>query len=211
MASASDLAPLETELRRAIPGCELRFSFGSSGALARQIRAGADFDVYLAASRTFVDDLVRDGMADRADVVLYARGRIAFYSKKGLEWDKLKQAERISIANPALAPYGVAAKQALERRGLWKDVESKIVYGENVRQAWQFAATGNADAGITSWSLVYDKGGKLLPAEWHDPIEQTGTIPRRSRHPKEARRFLDWLVSEAGQKVLGDHGLERVR
>jgi molybdate transport system substrate-binding protein len=211
VAAASDLAPLEPELKKVLPECRFRFSFGSSGALARQIEAGADFDVYLAASRSFVDQLVRGGNADSAQVVPYARGRIALWSRSGLKWQDLRRADRIAIANPALAPYGLAAKQALQKQGLWEAVRRKIVFGENIRQAWQFAETGNVDAGIVSWSLVYQKGGQLLPESWHAPIEQTGVIPKRSAHPADARRFLDALVSAAGQKMLSSHGLEPVR
>ena len=98
----------------------------------------------------------------------------------------------------------------LQRQGLWPALESKIVYGENIRQAWQFAVTGNADATITSWSLVHDKGGELLPEAWHDPIIQTAVIPKRSQNPAAAARFLRWLTSAAGQKVLSDAGLTPV-
>jgi molybdate transport system substrate-binding protein len=207
IAAASDLAPLEKDFTRAIPGCRIRVSFASSGTLARQIENGADFDVYLAASQRYTDDLLRAGAVDPASVTPYAHGRIAVWSPNGLRWAQLDNAARISIANPAHAPYGVAAKQALERRGRWSALQPKIVYGENVRQAWQFAATGNADATITAWSLVIDRGGELLPESWHDPILQTLAIPERSRNVAAARRFIAWLTSPAGRKVLAGHGL----
>jgi molybdate transport system substrate-binding protein len=211
--AASDLAPLQPQLEQALPGCRMTFSFASSGTLARQIEHGADFDLYLAASRTFVERLVRAGAADLSATKPYARGRLGFWSATGLKWSDLRSASavRIAIANPVHAPYGLAAKQALERQGLWSALESKIVYGENVRQAWRFAETGNADAGIVSWSLVHDRGGEMLPESWHDPILQVAAIPKRSRNPETARRFLDWLTSEQGQKVLASGGLERIQ
>jgi molybdate transport system substrate-binding protein len=207
VAAASDLAPLEHEFARAIPGCRIRTAFASSGTLARQIENGADFDVYLAASRRYTDDLLKAAAVDPASVTLYARGRVALWSLSGLRWAQLDNATRISIANPAHAPYGLAAKQALERQGRWARLEPKVVYGENVRQAWQFAATGNADATITAWSLVKDRGGQLLPESWHDPVLQTAAIPKRSRNPAAARRFIQWLTSPAGRKILASHGL----
>ena len=108
--------------------------------------------------------------------------------------------------NPQFAPYGVAARAALESQGLWKEVEPKIVYGENVRQALQFAESGNVEAVITSWTLLNGKG-TLLPAEWHSPIRQTGAVVKSSKQPDAARRFLKFLMSPEAQKILQDGGL----
>ena len=211
VAAASDLAPLEQKMAAAVPECQVRFSFGSSGTLARQIVHGADFDVFLAASRRYADEVVNARAADAATVRPYARGRVAVWSATGISWKTLRKAGRISLANPVHAPYGAAAKQVLERQGLWTALESKIVYGENIRQAWQFAVSGNADATLTSWSMAHDKGGELLPEAWHDPIIQTAVIPNRRQNPAAAARFLTWLTSPAGQKVLSDAGLMPVR
>jgi molybdate transport system substrate-binding protein len=203
VAAASDLAALDKPLRKAIPGCDITIVFGSSGMLSRQIIHGADYDVFLSASRQYVDSVVEANAADPATVTPYATGRIAWWSRKPVD---LEAVRHLAIANPAHAPYGKAAKQALERQGLWQKLESKIVFGENVRQAWQFASTGNADATITAWSLVHDKGGKLIEARWHDPIVQVGVVPGRSRNPKGAQRFLAWLNSAAGRAVLAGDG-----
>jgi molybdate transport system substrate-binding protein len=209
IAAASDLALLQPEFAGAVPGCEIRISFSSSGMLARQIEAGASFDVYLSANRSFVDRLVEAGAV--RGTVPYARGRIAVWSKRGLAWRDLGRADRISIANPAHAPYGVAAKEALEHQGLWHKLQGRLVYGENVRQAWQFAETGNVDMTITAWSLVKDRDGELVPEVWHKPIIQAAGIPVRARNPHAARRFLAWLTSAAGQKVLASEGFAPVR
>ncbi|MBC7924048.1 MAG: molybdate ABC transporter substrate-binding protein [Bryobacteraceae bacterium] len=211
IAAASDLSSLESELIQALPDCKVRIAFGSSGTLARQIRSGADFDVYLAANKGFVTDLVRDRKADASSVTPYARGRVAFWSRDRLQWPNLSSVRYLALANPDLAPYGLAARQALERSGLWKQIESRVVYGESIRQAWQFARSGNADAAIVSWSLVRSEGGELLPATLHDLIEQTGVIPQSAGHPREGRRFLKWLVSPAGQKIVAASGLEAIR
>ena len=211
VAAAADLAPLEQRIAQALPECQVRLSFGSSGTLARQIAHGADFDVFLAASRKYVNQVVSAGAAEAASVRTYARGRIAVWSRdRRTGWRDLTRARQLSIANPVHAPYGLAAKQALERKGLWASVQPKIVFGENVRQAWQFAASGNTDATVTAWTLVHDKGGELLPESWHDPILQTAVIPNRSRNPDGAKRLLNWLTSAAGQKALAESGLTPV-
>jgi molybdate transport system substrate-binding protein len=136
--------------------------------------------------------------------VEYALGRLAIWSKSGPA--VLRKAHFIAIANPVHAPYGLAAKQYLERSGLWPEVRDRIVYAENVRQTVQFAETGNADATLTAWSLVKDRGGKLVDARWHDPIRQVAVIPKRARNPEMARRFLAWLTGISGRRVLSAHG-----
>lgn len=211
VAAASDLAPLEQKIAGALPECQIRLSFGSSGTLARQIVHGAEFDLFLAASRRYVEDTVKAKAADAATVRPYARGRVAVWSKHGITWKTLEKAARISIANPVHAPYGAAAKQVLERQGRWASLEPKLVYGENIRQSWRFAATGNTDATLTAWTLVFDKGGELLPEAWHDPILQTAVIPKRSNNPAAAAKLIEWLTSPAGQKVLSAAGLMPVR
>jgi molybdate transport system substrate-binding protein len=208
IAAASDLAGFAPAARPAVPGCEIRFSFGSSGLLARQIAAGAEFDVYLSANERYVTELRRDGHVLPETVIPYARGRLALWSKRRFAWSDLHSATRISIANPAHAPYGVAARQAMESQGIWSTVQARLVYGENVRQAWQFAATGNADATLTAWSLVHDNGGQLLPESWHEPIVQTAAIPKRARNLQKAREFLDWLRSAKGQAALRTNGFD---
>jgi len=114
----------------------------------------------------------------------------------------------VAIANPAHAPYGVAAREALLSQGLWEKLQPKIVLAENVRQSYQYAESRNADAVITSWTLVYDKGGIQLPPEWHNPIRQAGGIISRSDKANLAERFLEFLTSGEGQAILSAHGLQ---
>lgn len=213
VAAASDLAPLQQPLEAAASralGIRVRFALGSSGSLAVQIRNGAPYDVYLAAGESYVTDLVKGGFLDPATVETYAYGRIALWSKDGSvrSFDDLRKAtvRHIAIPNPEHAPYGVAARQALEKRGLWKEAEPKIVYGENVRQAMEFAESGNADAVITSWTLLMPRG-ILLPADWHQPVKQTGAALKSSTQPENARRFLKFLASAEGKRILAAGGL----
>jgi molybdate transport system substrate-binding protein len=207
IAGASDLAPLAPKLEKACKE-KIRFTLASSGSLKQQIENGAPFDVFLSANEQYVKDLAAAGLV--TDVTIYAIGRIALWSPNhsvtSLADLKKSTVTHLAIPNPQHAPYGVAARQALESQGVWKDVEPKIVYGENVRQALQFAESGNVDAVITSWTLLNGKG-MLLPAEWHAPIRQTGGILKSSSHADAARRFLKFLLSPETQKILNDGGL----
>jgi molybdate transport system substrate-binding protein len=207
IAAASDLAPLTPKLEHAYKE-KIRFTLASSGSLKQQIENGAPFDVFLSANEQYVNDLAAAGLA--TDATVYATGRIALWSPNGsvssLADLKKQSVTHLAIPNPQHAPYGVAARQALESQGLWKDVEPKIVYGENVRQALQFAESGNVEAVITSWTLLIGKG-TLLPAAWHSPIRQTGAVVKSSTQPDAARRFLKFLLSPETQKILNDGGL----
>ena len=151
VAAASDLAPIEQQMKDLAPKLPLKFVFGSSGQLASQIRGGAPYDVYLSANLDFVRALETEGRLVVGSVRQYARGRLALYSRDGkvTTLEQLAGVRNIAIANPAHAPYGVAAKQVLPA-GLGK----KIVYAENVRQALQFAESGNAEAAIVSKQIA---------------------------------------------------------
>lgn len=205
IAAASDLAPVEDALRKAY-GAPVRFSFGSSGALLRQIENGAPFDVFLSANEQYVKDGVAGGSL-AGPPRAYAIGRLALWSKsggvRGLEQLRDKQVLHIAIANPAYAPYGAAARQLLEGAGLWDALRPKLVFGENIRQTLQYAESGNADAALVSWSLVKDRGGIMLPGA---VVEQFAAVVRQSGNRVEARRFLDWLTGPPGQAVLKAHG-----
>src|SRR5258708_3284234 len=213
VASASDLAPLGSRLEQAFQkstGDTLRFTFASSGSLARQIENGAPYDVFLSANEKYATDLAAAGKLDAASVVIYAQGRIALWSPHGAvrSLDDLKRADvkHLAIPNPEHAPYGIAARQALEQRGAWKDVEPKIVYGENVRQALQYAESGNAEAVNTSWTLLIGRG-TLLPRQWHAPIRQAAGIVQASGQKAAAARLLKYLTSTEGRKFLEAGGL----
>lgn len=179
--------------------------------LARQIENGAPFDVFLSANEQFVMDLAQKGKIVKEDVQIYATGRIALWSKSGqiqsLEDLPKFKTVRLAIANPAIAPYGLAARQLLEKTGLWAKIGGDVVFSENVRQALQFAESGNVDAAIVAWSLVHDKGGVILPGDFHDPIRQVGAQIRKSKQRKAGRRFMDYLTGPEGKKLLSEHGL----
>ncbi|MCX6621340.1 MAG: molybdate ABC transporter substrate-binding protein [Acidobacteria bacterium] len=214
VAAAADLAEVEAPLAAAFAratGAKVRFTTGASGMLARQIEAGAPYDVFLSANERYVEELEAAGRIASGSRKVYATGRLGLWSRSGVYRDlkalTSSSVRMVAMANPAHAPYGLAARQALERSGLWEAIRGKVVFGENVRQAFEFGESGNADAVITSWTLLHGRGGILLPGELHDPIRQAGGVVRRSHGEVLARRFLEFLISREGQAVLGAHGL----
>jgi len=214
VAAAGDIAgmgkPLSDAFQKAT-GNPVKMVFAASGMLARQIEQGAPYDVYLSANEEYVRRLASAGKLDPATVSAYAVGRLGLWSASGSVQD-LKQLtagniKRIAIANPAHAPHGIAAREALQKTGLWNQLQPKLIYAENVRQALQFAESGNADVALTAWSLVFDRGGSLVSAGTHAPIRQTGAVLAGSKNPALAREFLRFLTSPAGRAVLAAHGL----
>lgn len=211
VAAASDLLNLQAPLSQSVPGCQVRLVFGSSGMLARQIEQGAPYDVFLSADERRVGELRRGGHID-GEPLLYGLGRLAIWSKSGnyrtLKDLKAHGLRHVAIANPAHAPYGLAARQALERGGLWDELKAKLVYGESVRQALEYSASGNAEAALVAWSLVHRRGGVLVDARLHEPIRQAGAVLARSGQKPAARRLLTFLASAAGRTLLLDNGFE---
>ena len=152
--AASDIGP---PFKQLVPQFEQKtrttvtLVLGSTGTLAQQIRNGASADVFFAANESFVNDLASENLTLRQTHTIYARGRVAAVSLKSsaIRIDELTDLtnpniRRIAIANPQHAPYGLAAKQALEAAGLWDTLEPKLVFGENVQQAVQFVRSGSA-------------------------------------------------------------------
>lgn len=211
--AAADLAPLQAPLAAAFrktSGAKVVFATGSSGNLARQIQNGAPFDVFLSATDSYIKELAASGYLLPDSVRVYAYGRVALWSRGGrirsLEDLLAPGVLHVAIANPLHAPYGMAAREVLINRGLWAKLAPKLVYGENVQQAFQYADSGNADAAITAWSLVFSRGGILLPDAWHSPVRQTGAVVKSSRQADLARRFLSFLTGTEGKELLRSNG-----
>lgn len=224
VAAASDLKFALDEILatfRAGTGLDVRVTYGSSGNFARQIEQGAPFDLFLSADESYVERLAQRGLTrDRG--APYAVGRIVLYVPRGSplapdpELRGLAQrladgsAGRIAIANPDHAPYGRAAEQALRRLGLWEAVAPRLVLGENVVQAAQFAGSGNAEGGIIAYSLALapalrDRGTfVLLPESLHAPLRQRMVLLRRAS--PAALRLYEYLQAPAARAVLVRYG-----
>lgn len=196
-------------------GVAVNFTFGSSGQLAQQIEHGAPADVYASASMALAEDLVQKGMAYSDTLALYARGRIVLWTRPDspLDLQRLEDlthpnVRRIAIANPDHAPYGMAARQALQGLGLWDSLRPKLILGENVRQTLQYAETGNVDVSIVALALAVQTQGKwhLIPEELHAPIDQGIVVVRGTRSETQARLFVQYVLSAEGRAILQRYG-----
>ena len=190
---------------------------GSSGNLATQIENGAPADLYFSANRHFVDRLEGRGRLVPGTRRDYAVGRLALISgpgsapPSGLAELAGPGFRVIALANPEHAPYGMAAREALQAQGLWDRVSSRLVYAENIAQATQFVRTGNADAGIVALGVILGERNwdhRLIPDHLHTPLLQTAAVIQGSRHEAAARRFLELVLAEEGQTILARYGFE---
>lgn len=219
VAAASDLAFAFPELAAAFEretGTRVTFTFGSTGQLAKQIAEGAPYDVFAAANVSYVDEVVHADACDQATQAPYARGRIALWTKRGLVAAPASLADltdprfaKIAIANPAHAPYGKAAREALQHAGVWDALEPRIVYGENVQQALQFAASGNAEVAIVALSLALSTEGGVydpIDASAHAPIDQALVVCKRGKDRARALAFTRYVNSPAGRAIMQRYG-----
>ena len=219
--SLRDALPELAEAFAAEDGSRPRLSFGASGNLRRQIAQGAPFEVFLSADETFVLDLAREGHA-RDEGAIYAVGRLAILVPKGSKLspdgslaDLVKAVDdgrlrRLAIANPEHAPYGRAARDALEQLGLWERIQDKLVIGENVSQAAQFATTGAADAGLVAYSLALSPRLEQcctrapVAADLHQPVHQRGALT--SDASQGAERLFAFILGPRGRAILERRG-----
>jgi len=224
VAAAADLKFALEEIAalfKAKSGKEMRLTFGSSGNFTTQIMQGAPFEIFLSADEGFVFQLADAGKTvDRG--VLYAEGRIVLFAPKGSSlkpdagFNDLRAAladgriQKFAIANPEHAPYGRAAEQALKGQGLWDAIKPKLVIGENVSQAAQFAASGSTQGGIFAYSLALAPavGGfgryVLIPSDWHAPLRQRMVLMKTAT--ETARTFYRFVESPAARVIFRKFG-----
>jgi molybdate transport system substrate-binding protein len=216
--AASDLGPAFAQI---VPQFERKtrtdvtLVLGSTGMLAQQIRNGAPADAFFAANESFITALAAENLTLRQTHAIYARGRIATVTltSSGIQVNDLKdladaRITRIAIANPQHAPYGLAAKQAIEAAGLWGTLESKLVFGENVQQAVQFVRSGSAQAGIVARSVAdtSDLRWKLVDARLHRPLEQMAAVLSRTKQPAASMSFIEFVNGTQGRFVMRQFG-----
>lgn len=224
IAAASDLKFALYEIARAFTadtGHKLRLTYGSSGLMATQIRNGAPFQLFLSADEDYVLQLHADGFT-RDEGVLYAAGRLALVVPRNsivpVAGDlvglgvalRAGQVRRFAIANPEHAPYGARAREALEHAGLWELVLPRLVYGENVSQAAQFATGGSAEGGIIALSLTLSPelaavaDHAVIPASYHAPLLQRMVLLKTAGATAEA--FYAYLQQSAARAVMRRYG-----
>jgi molybdate transport system substrate-binding protein len=194
-------------------GHKLILSNGSTGKLYAQIRSGAPFDVLLSADEETPRRLEAEKLAVPGSRFTYAVGRLAFIhpGQHRVDEQVLRRQgfRRLAIANPKLAPYGAAAKQTLEKLGLWEAMQPKLVQGENIAQTFQFVATGNADAGFVALSQI-DRGAPhwLVPEGLHAPLRQDAVLVSRGARNPAASGFLEYLKSAPARERIRSHGYQ---
>jgi len=224
IAAASDLQTALREVAQAFQsdtGGKVEIVFGSSGNMAAQIRQGAPFQMFLSADEKYVLDLAKAGLT-RDEGQLYALGRIALFvpNHSLLKADEQlaglrtalenSQVERFAIANPAHAPYGRAAREALQKARLWEPLQSRLILGENVSQAAQFATSANASGGIVAYSLALTpamtKAGRyaLIRQDWHAPLRQRMVLTKKAGPGAEA--FYTFLQQDKARAILTRNG-----
>jgi molybdate transport system substrate-binding protein len=224
VAAAADLRPAFEEIGAAFEaetGHRVLFSFGSSGQLAQQVIEGAPMDLFASADVALVERVLAAGVGDPESQATYAYGRIVIWSgsTRWGGWSDLGDLaadgaiRNVAIANPEHAPYGRAAREALESVGAWDGIQPKLVYGENVADTQRLAATGNADVAIIALSLARasDESGDgewtLVDDGLHAPLQQellvVASDPERA---KVAARFADQVNGDGGREVMRRFG-----
>jgi molybdate transport system substrate-binding protein len=201
-------------------GHTLKVSLGSSGKLYSQIKGGAPFDVLLAADEAIPKRLVQEGFALGGSRFAYATGRLVLWSAQpGFVDDKgavLNKGNftKLAIADPRLAPYGVAAKETLEKLIMWNAMQGKLVKGENITQTYQFAATENAEIAFIALSQVMrdrkvtEGSWWLVPSEMHKPIRQSAVLLSGAKDQVAAKAFLAFLKSPKAITIMRGFGYE---
>jgi molybdate transport system substrate-binding protein len=223
IAAASDLVFCLEELNRdfskAHPEIAVKLITGASGNLFAQISNGAPFDVFLSADMRYPLELIKAGLAEGKSLTLYAIGHLVVWTaneaidiSSGISSLAGQKIRKIAVANPEHAPYGRAAKAALEYFGVWNAVQEKLVFGENIAQAAQFVETGNADVGIVALSIVLapslsSKGHWVDVPDYAYPRLEQGLVVTRSGASNPASQlYVDFLGSAAARTIFNRFG-----
>ena len=193
---------------------------GATGKFYAQIRNGAPFEVLLAADDETPAKLETEGHVVAGSRFTYATGRLVLWSARGGVVDagvnvlKTGSYKHLAIATPKTAPYGAAAVATLRKLGLYESVQPRIVQGENIAQAWQFASTGNAELGFVAQAQVWRDGkftsgsGWIVPATMHAPIRQDAALLAKGAGNPAARALLQYLRTDKAKALIRSFGYE---
>ena len=226
VAAAADLSlalqPIAAKFQRQT-GNSVRLSFGSSGDFFNQIQNGAPYDVFLSADLGYPEKVIKLGFADSGSLRTYAVGRLVLWVPRGSQLDIDHEGmkalldpsvHKIAIANPQHAPYGRAAVAALQHFQLYEKVAKRLVLGENVGQAAQFAESGNAQVGIIALAHALAPSVRplgryaLVPTDSYPPLRQGAVIISRSKNKTLAGEFLKYLAGPESEAIFRQFGFE---
>jgi molybdate transport system substrate-binding protein len=200
------------------PGVKLRYNFGSSGELQKQIEAGAPVDLFISAGQRQMDELEKKGLVTAATRRVFARNVLTVIKPADSRIDIAKPADlldaritKIVVGNPRTVPVGQYAEESLKALGLWEKVRPKLVFSENVRQALDYVARGEVDAGFVYTTDAALRGRQVKeafrpPEDTYRPVLYPVAVVADSKHPAIAQAFLDLLLSRDGQVLLGRFG-----
>ena len=225
VAAAANLQYAMTEIEKIFeenqPDISLEISYGSSGNFFSQLSQLAPYDIFFSADTKYPRKLVEQGFIAETDYFPYASGQIVLWVPEGSPLD-LKTSgiqilldpavKKIAIANPRLAPYGLAAVEAMQHFQLYDQIKDKLVLGENISQTAHFIESKAADVGVLAFSLVRvpernDRGQYWkIPTDAYSQIIQAGGILKTSPHPAAARHFREFVLGPNGQEVLTRFG-----
>jgi len=222
VAVASNFAKTAAEISAAFSeesGVSVRISGGSTGKLYAQIINGAPFDVFLSADAERPLLLEQSGLVVSGSRRNYAIGRLVLWSRderlRGKDCRVALQRgeyDRLALANPKTAPYGLAARELLEAADLWESASRRAVFGENISQTLQFVATGNATLGFVALSQTRDSDlpsatcAWAVPASLHTALNQQAVLLERARTNNGARRFLEYLSTPNAKEIISHNG-----
>ncbi|MBI2434718.1 MAG: molybdate ABC transporter substrate-binding protein [Candidatus Hydrogenedentes bacterium] len=190
---------------------------GASGKLYAQIRNGAPYHLFLPADAEHATRLEDEGLAVKGSRFTYAVGRLAVYTNAVQSAEVVRQRlasgdfTHLAVAKPELAPYGAAAIEMLKRLGVWEDLKEKVVYGENVTQAYQFVRGGGAELGVVAYAQVVQEkigGVWLVPENLHTPICQDAVLLTGAREHPGAKLFIKFLKLPAAGTIIKKSGYE---
>lgn len=213
-ANFTDAANEIAEAFKSDTGHEVVLSFGSTGQLYTQITQDAPFEVFLAADAERPAKAIAEGFGMEGESFTYAIGRVVLWSTdadlvKGEETLKAGEFQKISVANPETAPYGAAAVEVLKNLGVYDALQSKIVQGNNIGQAYQFIETRNAELGFVALAqIVSNEGGSrwVVPGELHSPIKQDVVLLKKGDGNEAARAFFEYLRGPAALAIIDKYG-----
>jgi molybdate transport system substrate-binding protein len=199
-------------------GHKVRLSFGSTGALYAQIKNGGPFHLLIAADQEAPARLEKEGLGIAGTRFTYAQGRLVLWSRQAGLVDKegeiltTGQFQKLALANPKLAPYGLAAMETLRSLSLTEQLKPKLVQGENISQAYQFVETENAQIGFVAMSQVFSEGKLLKGSAWivppqlYSPIHQDAILLLAGQKNSAATELMRYLKTDQAKSVMSAYG-----